>query len=291
MQVSDRLTELVASEEGVVTRAYRDVVGILTIGVGHTSAAGGLQVKPGMEITRAQALELLRADLQMFWGRVQAKMGPNALSHELEGATSFDFNTGAIKHASWVDSWTVTYPPHNEAERRFKLWHKAGGKRVEGLVKRRAREADIIFRDIWPSHITTDASAWRNDRAMLEKLGYASSSQPEGSALYHNVREFQADNGLVVDGIIGPATRATLRRAVAAQTSTRVAAGSGAAGTGGSLAAGIGANTGDLLTELLPLAIGLGVVVGVLAGSWIWRNRGRLGLVGARKPKVEMADV
>lgn len=289
MQVSERLTELVASEEGVVTRAYRDVVGVLTIGAGHTSAAGGLQVTPGMQITRDQAMELLRSDLQKFMDRVVAKMGPKAWAHEHEGAASFDFNTGAINRANWVGWWLLG--EDERSEKSFKLWHKAGGKRVEGLVKRRAREADIIFRNIWPSDPIEDAPFQPGDITLLTKLGYASDDGPTQGAVYGGVRRFQADHDLVVDGIIGPATRATLKREVATQTNTRLAAGTGALSGGGSMFGGVGAQTGDLLTELLPLAIGLGVVVAVLAAGWIWRNRGRLGLIRNRKPKVEMSDV
>ena len=52
MQVSDRLPDFMAEEDGVVTRANRDVVGVLTIGAGDSSATGGWHVKPGMEMTR-----------------------------------------------------------------------------------------------------------------------------------------------------------------------------------------------------------------------------------------------
>jgi len=49
--------------EGEKLSAYKDSVGIWTIGVGHTSAAGAPEVKAGMKITAAQSDEILARDL------------------------------------------------------------------------------------------------------------------------------------------------------------------------------------------------------------------------------------
>lgn len=45
--------------EGFKTKAYKDSVGIWTIGVGHTSAAGKPTVAPGMVITKAEVEQIL----------------------------------------------------------------------------------------------------------------------------------------------------------------------------------------------------------------------------------------
>ena len=56
----------IKQREGVVLSAYPDSAGILTIGVGHTSAAGAPTVYKGMKITAAQADEILSRDLALF---------------------------------------------------------------------------------------------------------------------------------------------------------------------------------------------------------------------------------
>ncbi len=142
--------EFIKKHEGCVLRAYKDVAGIWTIGYGHTTAAGSLKVTPGLKITQEQADDLLTADLRKFETRVVTRMG--GLRQEvLDGAVSFDFNTGAIRKASWVSK--LLRGEFVKAEDSLKLWRKAGGKIAPGLVTRRAEEADLIFRHKYPSEI------------------------------------------------------------------------------------------------------------------------------------------
>ncbi|MCC2111943.1 MAG: hypothetical protein KDJ16_07910, partial [Hyphomicrobiales bacterium] len=54
---------LTEPSEGKRLVAYRDCVGVWTIGYGHTSRAGAPRVSPGMKITEAQADEILSRDL------------------------------------------------------------------------------------------------------------------------------------------------------------------------------------------------------------------------------------
>jgi len=268
MQASQKLVEFVAAEEGVVTRAYRDPVGILTIGVGHTTAAGGLKVVAGMTITRQQAFDMLRADLRKFMARCEAAMPP-ASQNELEGATSFDFNTGAINKASWVKFWDAN--DSKEARRRLLLWNKAGGKRLRGLAARREREADIIFLNRWPESKDNSGRAEHMPDLILtlKKLGYLPVEPGHSLDVFEAVKDFQSAKGLVVDGVVGPATRATLQRALATKRANQASAAAGAATGGGALPL-------DAINSTTALAIVAGVIVaGVLLG-WVYRNRGRL---------------
>src|SRR5512139_3218357 len=66
MKTSTRGREAIKKREGVVLKAYRDSVGVLSIGVGHTSAAGNPTVMPGMTITAQQADDILTRDLERF---------------------------------------------------------------------------------------------------------------------------------------------------------------------------------------------------------------------------------
>ena len=59
---------MIASFEGLRLTAYQDIVGVWTIGYGHT----GPDVKPGLAITRQQADQLLVNDLARFERGVNA---------------------------------------------------------------------------------------------------------------------------------------------------------------------------------------------------------------------------
>ena len=70
MRTSERGVAFIAALEGVVTRAYRDVAGVWTIGVGHTAAAGPPKPVAGMTISRAEAFRILAGDLPRYEARV-----------------------------------------------------------------------------------------------------------------------------------------------------------------------------------------------------------------------------
>lgn len=143
----------VTREEGVILYAYDDVTnkkvipgtpirGTLTIGIGHTSAAGGPPVVPGQVITFAQAEQLLADDLIRVERDVN-KYFPASSQEAYDGAISFHYNTGRISTASWVP----LYLQGNmvEAEAHLKLWHMGNGI-PHVLDNRRQHESDLIFR-------------------------------------------------------------------------------------------------------------------------------------------------
>lgn len=144
MKTSLRGIEDLILSEALKTTAYRDSAGVWTIGVGHTAAAGPPAPKAGMTITVAEAKEILARDLAKFEARVNREFPSGLPQHAFDGAVSFDFNTGAINRASWVNHYKMGRM--GQAEANLKLWNKAGGKVLQGLVNRRQHEADLIFR-------------------------------------------------------------------------------------------------------------------------------------------------
>ena len=63
LKISKDGIALIKHFEGCKLKAYKDGGGVLTIGYGHTSKAGGLQVYTGLTITQSQAEQLLLDDL------------------------------------------------------------------------------------------------------------------------------------------------------------------------------------------------------------------------------------
>lgn len=144
--------------EGLRYTAYRDVANVWTIGVGHTAAAGPPTPVKGMTISREQAFDILARDLDVFEAAVNKRL-PNVPQHVFDGAVSFCYNvgTGAFRKASWPTKYLAGNFPSAEAA--LRQWNKAkvNGRLVvvQGLVNRRAQEADIIFRGRYPKTVST----------------------------------------------------------------------------------------------------------------------------------------
>lgn len=229
MKTSARGVAAIALHEGVVTKAYRDVAGVWTIGVGHTASAGPPRPVAGMTITRAEAFRILADDLATFEARVNRVFPGGLPQHAFDAAVSFDFNTGAIDRASWVK----LYKAGNMAgaESSLMSWVKAGGRTVQGLVNRRRAEADLLFRGKYPAGAGAvdldptpaprfdDPEVIRAYQRQLAEIGFDPGpiDGDRGPRTKAALMAFQRTNGLVADGIYGPATKATLDRVAAAK--------------------------------------------------------------------------
>ena len=140
MKMSKDGIELLIQFEALKTKAYRDSVGVWTIGVGHTAMAGPPVPKAGMVITVEEAKAILARDLGQYEAAVNAACGPALNQNQFDAMVSLCFNIGAgnFRKSSVVRKW-------NEGDVKgaadaFLAWNKAGGKVLKGLVNRRAQE-------------------------------------------------------------------------------------------------------------------------------------------------------
>lgn len=282
MHTSTNGIEFIERHEGVVLKAYRDVAGVWTIGAGLTRASGVVKPRPGMVITKAEASRLLGLALSQYERDVAQAM-PGAIQREFDGAVSFHYNTGAIRRASWVDAWKRDDWP--DVLRRLLAWRKAGGRVVRGLELRRRAEFDLIrYGDYGISrskslygapNIGLPLAPEEHSRVVadLRALGY------KWTLL--EVRRFQRDHDLTVDGIIGRATLSAIQRRLEAKKTPKASA-TAAAGSAGVFVAG------DALPSwVAPVAI-VGVVL--LAGYFAWHYRDVIAVkVQSRAPRLARA--
>jgi len=94
MEISQEGIDVLMEREGCKLTAYKDSVGVWTIGVGHTSAAGPPQVTQGLTITEEQAAEILDQDLDQFEDAVNASITQPMTQFQFDAFVSICFNIG-----------------------------------------------------------------------------------------------------------------------------------------------------------------------------------------------------
>lgn len=144
MQVNAGGMALIESFEGCRTEAYRDCVGIWTIGYGHTSAAGPPQVEPGMTISKTEAQAILKTDVEKFSKGVAASLRVPLNDNQFSALVSFAYNVGlqAFRKSSALRA--VNAGKFQAVPSLMALWIKAGGKILPALIARRAAEAALF---------------------------------------------------------------------------------------------------------------------------------------------------
>jgi len=132
--------DLVALSEGLRLTAYRDSVGVLTIGYGHT----GPDVYEGQTITKEEAESLLMRDVHIAELDVHAMVKVPLSQHQYDALVDFAFNLGGpALHGSTLLR-LLNAGDYAGADAEFKKWDHAGGKVLTGLTKRRAAEAALF---------------------------------------------------------------------------------------------------------------------------------------------------
>jgi lysozyme len=165
-KVSSKGLALIRSFEGLRLDAYRCPAGIWTIGYGHTTAAGPPSVRPGMKITHSSAISILEADVQKFVDQIRA-VTPNfdkLPQDAFDAVASFVFNVGlnnfwrggSKREGARGSVWrgVVAQNPKMIAMG-MRLYIKAGGKVLPGLIKRREIEARMVENAVWATPVTT----------------------------------------------------------------------------------------------------------------------------------------
>lgn len=140
MKINEKGLEIIKTCEGCRLETYKDIIGINTIGFGHT----GPEVKPGLVWTQEQADNQLRQDLVKFEEGVSDQLDVDVNENQFSALVSLAYNIGQGNFNSSGLLKQVNLSNFEEAARRFSLWSKAGGKVSEGLTKRRAMEAALF---------------------------------------------------------------------------------------------------------------------------------------------------
>ena len=139
MRISPDGLQFIKDAEGCRLTAYRDSVGVLTIGFGHTAGVHG-----GLSVTPQQAEALLLDDLEAVYRCIQSKVSVPLSQGQFDALCSWIFNLGCGNFAASTLRAKLNEGDYEGAEKQFGRWVHAGGKSLPGLVTRRAGEAQMF---------------------------------------------------------------------------------------------------------------------------------------------------
>jgi len=145
--------QIIKDSEGLYLKAYKDPVGIWTIGWGSIKHPNGTPVKSGDVITAAQAEEYLMFEVNKIIPTIEKMLVRKANDNEFSALLSFAYNVGTDddsdeKAEGLGDSTLLKKFNAGDvlgAANEFDKWINGGGKVLPGLVKRRAKEKALFL--------------------------------------------------------------------------------------------------------------------------------------------------
>lgn len=203
------------AREGRELTAYRDTKGILTIGVGHTSAAGAPQVTAGLKISEAECDAILARDLGQFEDVVNA-VGAQLSQKSFDALVSLAFNIGAPAFTGSTVAKQLRAGDLQGAASAILLWNKPPEirKRRRGEYDQfRAGLADEPAGPTYPVLQIGDSGADVIELQRQLKAAGIYTGQNDGDfgpKTRAAVEILQRRAGLKIDGIAGPRTRSAL---------------------------------------------------------------------------------
>lgn len=140
MKVSQKGIKLIKDFEGCKLAAYKDSVGVPTIGVGHIKG-----VKMGMKITQAQADKFLVEDLAVV-EKCLNSLSVMLKQNQFDSLVSWIFNLGVGNfNSSTMKKYIVAKCSDIDVTDQMVKWCNAGGRPLLGLKKRRVAEANMYL--------------------------------------------------------------------------------------------------------------------------------------------------
>lgn len=140
MKTSAAGVALIKGFEKCRLTAYRDAVGVLTIGWGHTG-----KVWLGMVVTQEQADALLADDVQRTENGVIALLKVPVTQGQFDALVSFAFNSGLGNLGASTLLRKLNVGDVRGAAEEFPRWNKAGGAVLRGLTLRREAEQKLFM--------------------------------------------------------------------------------------------------------------------------------------------------
>ena len=123
---------LIKKFEGCELKAYLCSAGVWTIGYGHTK-----DVVEGMEITQEQAEQMLVDELHEYESYIDKYVTVALNQNQFDALVSWVYNLGPANLSASTMLKVLNSGEYEDVPAQMKRWNKAGGKVLEGLIRRR----------------------------------------------------------------------------------------------------------------------------------------------------------
>jgi lysozyme len=148
MKVNKDGLYLIAEFEGLSLKPYMCPAKKATIGYGNTYYRDGRKVTMlDNPITKEEALELLKVIVDSFAKQVDKLVSTPLNQNQINAVVSFAYNVGIgnLKNSTLLK---LINKDHNQLaiSNEFLKWINVGGKKSNGLEKRRIKESQIYFK-------------------------------------------------------------------------------------------------------------------------------------------------
>lgn len=131
----------IAQWEGFREKAYDDGTGVQTVGFGTTR-----NVTPSTRVTPERGLVLLLEDAQSHAAEIQKCIGDVPLyQYEWDAYVSLSYNIGSSAFCKSTLAKKLQARDYEGACRQILRWVYAGGRKMQGLVNRRADEYETCI--------------------------------------------------------------------------------------------------------------------------------------------------
>jgi lysozyme len=137
--------DIICGFEGKRLTAYDDGVGVWTIGFGTTVYPNGIKVMKGDTCTEAQAKTYMAHDLKKFEATVNKVVTVQLNQNQFDALVSLAYNIGTNAFSKSTLVKKLNGNDIRGAADQFDVWVNAGGKRMQGLVNRRAKEKALFL--------------------------------------------------------------------------------------------------------------------------------------------------
>ena len=151
MNISKTGIQLVKDFEGLRLNAYKCSAGVPTIGYGSTFYPDKSNVKMGDILRDKEEAEVLLINTLVDYDIYVSKYTKSVklTQYQFDALVSFAFNCGLGNLSKSTLLKKVLINPNDpNIALEFAKWNKAGGKVVQGLVKRRQKEAELYFKKV-----------------------------------------------------------------------------------------------------------------------------------------------